>query len=120
MGAQDEDTEDELSPKRAFGVIVGGVMLIMFAMRVKFSLVEVSVLSLGLFSLFRGLRCGVSFLLCNPLVLSILVLITLSVVRHVGRLLDGNHGSVPFELVKDGDLLLLIERTLRLRSLDTS
>ena len=29
------------------------------------------------------------------------------VVRHVGRLLDGCHGTVPFELVKDGDLLLL-------------
>ena len=31
----------------------------------------------------------------------------LSVVRHVGCLLAGHHGSVPFELVKDGDLLLL-------------
>ena len=40
------------------------------------------------------------------------MLITL-VVRHVGRLLDGNPGSVPFELVKDGDLLLLFERMLR-------
>ena len=37
----------------------------------------------------------------------------LSVVRHVGRLLDGRHGPAPFELVKDGDLLLLIDRTLR-------
>ena len=43
----------------------------------------------------------------------------LCVVRHVGRLLDGRHGSVPFELVKDGDLLLLIERMLHLRGLDT-
>ena len=43
----------------------------------------------------------------------------LSVVRHVGRLLDGRHGSIPFELVKDGDLLLLIERMLHLRGLDT-
>ena len=43
----------------------------------------------------------------------------LGVVRHVGRLLDGQHGSVPFELVKDGDLLLLIDRMLRLRGLDT-
>ena len=41
----------------------------------------------------------------------------LGVVRHVGRLLDGRHGSVPFELVKDGDLLLLIERMLHLRVL---
>ena len=38
----------------------------------------------------------------------------LSVVRHVGRLLDGRHGPTPFELVKDGDLLLLIERMLSL------
>ena len=36
---------------------------------------------------------------------------SLGVVRHVGRLLDGRHGSVPFELVKDGDLLLLLERS---------
>ena len=43
----------------------------------------------------------------------------LGVVRHVGRLLDGHHGLVPFELVKDGDLLLLIERMLHLRGLDT-
>ena len=43
----------------------------------------------------------------------------LGVVRHVGRLLNGHHGSIPFELVKDGDLLLLIERMLRLRGLDT-
>ena len=43
----------------------------------------------------------------------------LSVVRHVSRLLDGHRGSVPFELVKDGDLLLLIGRMLRLRGLDT-
>ena len=32
---------------------------------------------------------------------------TLGVVRHVGRLLDGHPGPIPFELVKDGDLLLL-------------
>ena len=43
----------------------------------------------------------------------------LGVVRHVGRLLNGHHGSVPFELVNDGDLLLLIERVLHLRGLDT-
>ena len=40
-------------------------------------------------------------------------------VRHVGRLLDGHHGSLPLELVKDGDLLLLIGKMLRLRGLDT-
>ena len=43
----------------------------------------------------------------------------LGVVRHVGRLLDGNRGSVPFELVKDGDLLLLLERMLHPGGLDT-
>ena len=34
--------------------------------------------------------------------------------RHVGRLLDGNVGSRPVELVKDGDLILLIGRCLGL------
>ena len=41
------------------------------------------------------------------------------VVRHVGRLLEGNAGSRPAELVKDGDLILLIGKMLRLRGLDT-
>ena len=44
----------------------------------------------------------------------------LSVVRHVGRLLDGRHGPIPFELVKDGDLLLLIKKMLQLRGLATA
>ena len=43
----------------------------------------------------------------------------LGVVRHVGRLLDGKGTSRPAELDKDGDLILLIERMLRLRGLDT-
>ena len=43
----------------------------------------------------------------------------LGVVRRVGRLLDGCHGPFPFELANDGDLLLLIERILHLRELDT-
>ena len=43
----------------------------------------------------------------------------LGVVRHVGRLLDGRPSSVPFELVNDGDLLLLLERMFHLRGLDT-
>ena len=37
----------------------------------------------------------------------------LGVVRHVGRLLGGCRGPKPFELVNDGDLLLLIERMLQ-------
>ena len=43
----------------------------------------------------------------------------IGVVRHVGRLLDGHHGSVPLELVKDGDLIVLIERMIHLRRFDT-
>ena len=43
----------------------------------------------------------------------------LGVVRHVGRLLDGKAASRLVELVKDGDLILLIERMLHLRGLDT-
>ena len=43
----------------------------------------------------------------------------LNLVRHVGRLLDGHSGSSPFELVNDGDLLLLIDRMLHRGGLDT-
>ena len=43
----------------------------------------------------------------------------LGVVRHVGRLLDGSRGPKPFELVNDGDLLLLIDRMLLQRGSDT-
>ena len=32
----------------------------------------------------------------------------LAVVRHVGRLLDGKTASRPAELVKDGDLILIL------------
>ena len=43
----------------------------------------------------------------------------LGVVRHVGRLLRGCRGSKPLELVNNGDLLLLIDRMLQQRGLDT-
>ena len=43
----------------------------------------------------------------------------LGVVRHVGRLLDGRPGSIPFEFVNDGDLLLLVDRMLLLRGSET-
>ena len=95
---------------RSTGVDFGGVMLIEFALRVRWILAEVSALFLGLSSLFRELRCGV---LCWVLQSSGAVHLgvdNLGVVRHVGRLLDGHCGSAPFELVNDGDLLLLIER----------
>ena len=43
----------------------------------------------------------------------------LGVVRHVERLHRGCRGPKPFELVNDGDLLLLIEHMLNCRGLDT-
>ena len=43
----------------------------------------------------------------------------LGFVRHVDRLLRGCRGPKPFELVNDGDLLLLIEHMLNCRGLDT-
>ena len=43
----------------------------------------------------------------------------LNVVRHVGRLLDGHRGLSPINLVKEGHLILLIDRMLRLVRLDT-
>ena len=39
----------------------------------------------------------------------------LAVVRHGGRLLDGTVDSRPAEIVKDGDLILLIGRMLEIR-----
>ena len=44
----------------------------------------------------------------------------MNVVRHAGQLLDGRSGSSPFELVNDVDLLLLIDRMLHLRGLNTA
>ena len=43
----------------------------------------------------------------------------LGVVRHVGRTLDGRVSSRPCELLPDGDLLVLIERMLHFRGLNT-
>ena len=63
-----------------------------------------TVLFLVLCRLFREQSSGRSFLLFG------LLMVFLSVVRLVGRLLDGNVGSRPAELVKDGDLVLLIGR----------
>ena len=55
----------------------------------------------------------------RPLVVCNLGVDNLNVVRHVGRLLDGGSGARPFEVLKDGDLLFLIDRMLQLRGLDT-
>ena len=96
--------------QRIAGVAICGVMLIVFALRVRFSL--------GLFSQSKGLKCGVSFWLGSQLMLCTWV-DNLGVVRHVGRLLDGRSSSTLLELVTDGDQVLLIETMLHLRGLDT-
>ena len=111
-----------LTSLRTAGVVVGGVMLTVFVLIMMLRLVGESALFLGLFNLFRGLRCvcvggGVILALQSSSAVHLGV-DNLGVVRHVGRLLDGCHGPVPFELVNDGDLLLLIERMLHLRGLD--
>ena len=103
-----------LTKLRIAGVVVGGVMLIVFALGVRFRLAGSSAPFLGLCSLFRELKCGVSFWLCSLFLPFIQGLTNLGVVRHVGRLLNGHHGSLVFELVKDGDFLLLIDGMLRL------
>ena len=100
-----------------FGMIGGGVMLILFAVRVMFSPVEVSVPGI-LQSVQRAEMWGVILALQSSGTVHLGV-DSLSVVRHVGRLLDGHRGSVPCELFKDGDLLLLIDRMHRLWGLNT-
>ena len=106
--------------QRIAGVVVGGVMLIVFALRVLFRLVEASVRSLGLCRLFKGLRCGGA----------ILALQSADAVHVEGR---GREGGLTIRVwfvmlgvclmvimvVKDGDLLLLIDWMLRRRGLDT-
>ena len=69
--------------------------------------------------LYRGLSCGVVILALQSSDAVHVGVDNLGVVRHVGRLLDGKTASRPFELIKDGDLILLIERMLRLRGLHT-
>ena len=101
-----------------FGMFVPGGRLIIFTLLV-IRLVEVSALFLCLISLYRGLRCGVLFWLYNLLVLFTLGVDNLGVVRHVGRMLDDHPVPIPFELLKDGDLLLLIDRMIRRRGPDT-
>ena len=94
-------------------------------------IVGVVLVRLGSFVLWRLLFCPWVFSVCSKsrnvgVILSLqsssaihLGVDNLGVVRYVGRLLDGRHGPTPFELVNDGDLLLLVERMLHLRGLDT-
>ena len=62
----------------------------------------------GLCNLFNELRCGVSILALLSSSAVYLGVDNLGIVRHVRRLLDGCPGSTPFELVNDGDLLLIV------------
>ena len=102
---------------------ISGLTVVLFWIRllVFLLLVLVSLLILqSLCSLFRGLRCRVSFWLCSLHLLFIWRLTTwVLFVMFVGRLLGGCPGSIPFELVNDGDLLLLIDRMLHLRGRET-
>ena len=97
------------------GVDVGGVMLIMFVQRVRFSLAGAPGL---LQSVQRAEMWGVILALQSSDAVHLGV-DNLCVVRHVGRRLNGHRGSAPVELVTDGDLLLLIERMVHLRGRDT-
>ena len=102
-----------------FGGVIGGVMLIMFVLILTLSAAEVFVLFLGLFSLFKGLRCGLLFLALQSSRAVHLWCGQLGVLRHVGRSLGSCRDTKPYELVNDGDLLLLIDHMLRQRGLDT-
>ena len=63
-----------LISRRIVGVVVGGVMLIVFGLRVRFSLAGAFVLFLDPFSQSNRMKCGVSFWLCSLLLLFIWVL----------------------------------------------
>ena len=90
----------------------------MFNLIVSSSLAGGSSVFPGLCRLFSGMSCGVMLALQSSDAVQVGV-DNLGAVRHVGRLLNGNHGSTPCELVTDGDLLLLIDRMLHLRGHDT-
>ena len=104
---------------RSAGVDVGGVMLTKFALRVRCILAEVSAQFLGLCSLFRELRCGVPFWLYSLLLPFIWGLTTWVWLVMLGVCLMVNMVLFQFELVKDGDLLLLTGGMRGLRGLDT-
>ena len=102
-----------------FGGVVGGVMLMVFTLVLIGRLVWVSPQFPGpLQTIQRAEMWGVVLALQTSRAVHLGV-DNLGVVRHVDRLLRGCRGPVPFELVNDGDLLLLIERMLHLRGRDT-
>ena len=105
-----------------FGPVGDGAIWMMMLEKVMLSVqVVVIVLFLVHCSLFKELSSG-----CHScfkrLMMGCILGLTIFVlfgIRHVGRLLDGKAASRPTKLVKDGDLLLLIERMLRFQGLDT-
>ena len=97
--------------------VIGMMMLVMVLL---FLFVVVSVLFLGLCKLFKGLSFGGVILALQADDGVHLVVDNLGVVRHVGRILDGRVSSCPCELLPDGNLLLLIDRMLHFRGLNTA
>ena len=76
-------------------------------------------LSLGSRRLFSVLSSGVLLLPCRRTGLAMWVLITLIVARIVGRLLDRDSLVQPLPLVKDGDLIALVQYMIRTRGRET-
>ena len=102
-----------------FGGVVGGAMLMVFTLVLIGRIVEVFASVPGpLQSVQRAEMWGVVLALQSSRAVHLGV-DNLGVVRHVDRLLRGCRGPKPFELVNDGDLLLLIEHMLNRRGLDT-
>ena len=95
------------------------ILTILVLMVVKGSLAVVSVRFLGLYRPSRELSFGESPLALQSSDAVHLGVDNLIFARHVGRLLDGRLCSIPEELVNDGDLLLLIDRMLQRRGLET-
>ena len=92
-----------------FGLTVGGAILMMML---------VGTMSFGLaaaiapFPVLHSLSRELSSLALQAAGAVHLGVDNLGVVRHVGRLLDGNLGSCPAEPLKDGGLILLIDKIL--------
>ena len=81
---------------------------------VNLSVVSCLTLFVVLFSLSSVLNFGVLFLLCSAPLVFILVLTILT------RILEGRVPCRPFELTFDGDLLVIIERMIHLRSVQST
>ena len=76
-------------------------------------------LSLEFCKLCNVLNSGVLMLLCSPYWPCHLGIDNLNVVRSIGRLLDADCLAKPLPLVKDGDLVALVQYMIRTRGRDT-